>query len=263
MTISNFIASLFFCCLGVSLVLPTTAFVPENFQVFLNKKYDDTIGIDIPASPRESNPVSRSDFLHRTLLLITATTFPTTQPAFARGRATLEQAYDRYTPRIIAGGKFYAQDLRDLIAKNDWAGIKAATSDPPKKQKSDLAKIDGGIAERAAKAGGFSDARVLVACELYGGSFSDNSITAKTKSLKTQVENLRKVVEEMNLIAREALGEVKEGGFLGIVGSKSPSPGELSKTIRQLYAEGGNYWNQYIFAANDGLPPQLAKLPYL
>mmetsp|Transcript_6439 Transcript_6439/g.9421 ORF Transcript_6439/g.9421 Transcript_6439/m.9421 type:complete len:147 (+) Transcript_6439:16-456(+) len=133
----------------------------------------------------------------------------------------------------------------------------------PKKQKSDLAKIDGGLAERAAKAGGFSDARVLVACELYGGSFSDNSITAKTKSLKTQVENLRKVVEEMNLIAREALGEVRGGGILGIVGSKTPSPGELSKTIRQLYAEGGNYWNQYIFAANDGLPPQLAKLPYL
>jgi hypothetical protein len=30
-----------------------------------------------------------------------------------------------------------------------------------------------------------------------------------------------------------------------------------------LYLKGGNAFNQYIFIANDGLPVQLAKLPFL
>lgn len=32
----------------------------------------------------------------------------------ARGFATLEQAYERYTPRIKKGGEFYAKDFRQL-----------------------------------------------------------------------------------------------------------------------------------------------------
>lgn len=217
---------------------------------------------------------SRSDFVSRTgkFLIISATgstsSFLTkllVPPAAARGRATLEQAYDRYTPRILAGGRFYANDLRELISKNDWVGIKAATSDPPtQKDRSDRAKVDGGVAERAAKAGGFSDARVLVACDLFAGSFSDNSISVKTKTMQAKVEKLRTIVSDMNTIARQALGEEKGGGLLFGIGAKAaPSQVELQKSIRQLYVEGGNLWNEYIFAANDGLPVQLAKLSYL
>jgi hypothetical protein len=217
---------------------------------------------------------SRSDFIVRGVkslfivsLAVTSSCsiVPKKQPAVARGRATLEQAYERYSPRISAGGKFYANDLRELISKNDWVGIKAATSDPPQnRDRSDLTKVDGGVSERAAKAGGFSDARVLVACDLYAGSFSDNSISLKTKSMKEKVEKLRAIVTEMNLISRQALGEEQNGGLLFGIGAKvTPSPAELQKNIRQLYVEGGNIWNEYIFAANDGLPIQLAKLSYL
>jgi hypothetical protein len=190
---------------------------------------------------------------------------PKKQLAVARGRATLELAYERYSPRISAGGKFYANDLRELISKNDWKGIKAATSDPPpNRDRSDLTKVDGGVSERAAKVGGFSDARVLVACDLYAGSFSDNSISLKTKSMKEKVEKLRAIVTDMNLISRQALGEEQNGGLLFGIGAKvTPSPAELQKKIRQLYVEGGNIWNEYIFAANDGLPVQLAKLSYI
>ena len=49
------------------------------------------------------------------------------QGVSARGRATLEQAYDRYTPRIEAGGEFYAKDLKRAIEKADWAAIKVCT----------------------------------------------------------------------------------------------------------------------------------------
>jgi len=47
------------------------------------------------------------------------------------------------------------------------------------------------------------------------------------------------------------------------IGAKTPSQAELQKRIRELYVEGGNYWNQYIFAGNEGLPVKLAKLPFL
>eukprot|EP00591_Stephanopyxis_turris_P005748 CAMPEP_0195512154 /NCGR_PEP_ID=MMETSP0794_2-20130614/4212_1 /TAXON_ID=515487 /ORGANISM="Stephanopyxis turris, Strain CCMP 815" /LENGTH=227 /DNA_ID=CAMNT_0040639877 /DNA_START=196 /DNA_END=879 /DNA_ORIENTATION=+ len=184
-------------------------------------------------------------------------------PASARGRATLEQAYDRYTPRILAGRDFFSKDLRNAIAGSDWKAIKAATSDPPKKTKADRVKPDGGVSERAAQAGGFSDARVITACELYAATFSDNSVSEKTKKMKVETEGLRTVVQGMNLAARQALGEEKAAGGLFGIGAKKPTEAELQQTVRKLYVEGGNYWNQYIFYANEGLPITLTKLPYL
>jgi len=91
------------------------------------------------------------------------------EPAFARGRATLEQSYQRYAPRVVAGGQFYNGELRKLIEKGDFEGIKNALQEPPKRKKEDLNKPDAGVAERARQAGGFSDARVLTAGKsLYG-----------------------------------------------------------------------------------------------
>uniref|UniRef100_A0A7S4N8B5 Uncharacterized protein n=1 Tax=Odontella aurita TaxID=265563 RepID=A0A7S4N8B5_9STRA len=184
-------------------------------------------------------------------------------PASARGRATLEQTYDRYAPRIVAGGKFYASELRAAVAKADWKAIEAATSDPPPRSKEDKSKPDGGIAERAAKAGGFSDARVLSACDLFAAGFSDSSVSPRTKAMKAEVAKMREVVEGMNQAARLALGEEKaSGGFLGL-GAKQPTQAELAKRVRDLYGVGGNAYNQFIFQANDALPIQLNKMPYL
>jgi len=183
--------------------------------------------------------------------------------AWARGRATLEASYDRYVSRVTDGGAFYTRDLKAMIERSDWAGIKAATSDPPKKTKADRAKIDGGVAERAAQAGGFSDAKVLVAADLFASAFSDNSISPKTKAMHDQVEALRTVVSEMNKIALIGTGEVSQGGGLFGLGAKKLSNAELSANIRKLYVEGGNAYNKYIYAANEELPISLKKLPYL
>ena len=106
---------------------------------------------------------TRSDFLSTASAAAIATA-AISQPAYARGRATLEQTYERYTPRIIEGGKFYKGQLYPAIAKQDWKSIEAGTAEPPKKAKADRALPDGGVAKRAALAGGFSDARVLVRC---------------------------------------------------------------------------------------------------
>lgn len=217
------------------------------------------------AVARSETP-SRSEFLHTVrseLALVAglaggATIAPF--PSYARGRATLIDFYDRYTPRIIAGGKFYKNDLKKLIAKNDWNSIKLATDEPPKKSKADRSKIDGGTAERAALAGQFSDARVLVACDLYASAFSDNSITPKTRAMKQEVEKMREVVRQLNATARAALA-----GSSSSSNSKKPSPIDLAKTetARQLYVDGGNAYNAYIFAANEELYIKLQKLPYL
>ena len=216
------------------------------------------------SAPR-SVEATRANFLTNAAILAGVSTLSTlsfSSPAEARGRATLEQSYDRYTPRIIAGGQFFSSDFRKMIEKNDWNAIKAATSDPPKKTKEDRTKVDGGVADRAKLAGQFSNARVTAACELYAAAFSDNSISAKTKKMKEETENLRQVIDGINLAARQALGEEPGGGFFGF-GAKKPSQAELSKRVRQLYVEGGNAYNKFIFAANEELPLSLEKLPYL
>ena len=108
---------------------------------------------------------SRKDFLKSISVagVATAASLLFQEPAFARGRATLEQSYQRYAPRIRAGGEFYNGELRKLIEKSDFQGIKNALQEPPKRKKEDLNKPDAGVAERARQAGGFSDARVLTA----------------------------------------------------------------------------------------------------
>ena len=85
-----------------------------------------------------------------------------------------------------------------------------------------------------------------------------------TKSMKAEAEALRDVVSRMNKAARLALGEEKRGGggLFDVVG-KAPSQSELAKQVQELYLKGGNAYNQYVFLANDGLPVQLAKLPFL
>lgn len=185
------------------------------------------------------------------------------QPAYARGRATLDQAYDRYAPRIIDGGAFYKSQLYGAIAKGDWKAIESAIAEPPKKSKADRALQDGGVAKRAAQAGGFSDSRVLAAMDLFASTFSESSISPKTKAMKAEVEKLREVVEGLNKAARIATGEEKAGGGLFGVGGKAPSKGELAKEVKDLYLKGGNAYNQYVYSANEGLPVQLAKFPYL
>jgi len=53
----------------------------------------------------ESSQTTRGDFLSTAAIATTVLVNPI-QPAYARGRATLEPAYEKYAPRIIEGGKF-------------------------------------------------------------------------------------------------------------------------------------------------------------
>jgi len=56
--------------------------------------------------------------------------------------------------RIIDGGKYYKGQLYAAVSKGDWDAIKSMTQEPPKKTKEDRALADGGVAKRAALAGG-------------------------------------------------------------------------------------------------------------
>ena len=253
--VSKFIASL----------VITASFPASAFQASLpliNNAH--TLTTQLGAGPKTRNVIERNEFIKATnTATITSTILVFASQADARGRATLDQAYDRYTPRILDGGQFYKSELYKAISKADWKSIESATAEPPKKTREDLALQDGGIAKRAALAGGFSNSRVLVAMDLFAATFSDSSITPKTKAMKAEVEKLREVVEEMNKAARLALGEEKSGGGLFGIGGKAPSQGELAKRVQELYVQGGNAYNQYVYVANEGLPVQLNKLPYL
>lgn len=216
------------------------------------------------ASKHTPTMVTRHDFMVSASAALTAGTLLTFLPdaALARGRATLEQSYERYVPRIKAGGEFYGKELRSLVGASDWAGIKKALADVPERTKEDLSKPDAGVAERARQAGGFSDARVLTAADLFAGAFSDNSISAKTKRMKTAIEKVRASVQGMQSVARQALGEEGGGGFFGL-GKSKPNEAELKKKLREYYIDGGNAWNEYILATNDDLALKFDKLPFI
>ena len=62
--------------------------------------------------PQHAIETSRQDFLKASSLAAATWLVLPAAPAFARGRATLEKSYERYAPRIRAGGEFYAKDLR-------------------------------------------------------------------------------------------------------------------------------------------------------
>jgi hypothetical protein len=184
------------------------------------------------------------------------------QPAMARGRATLEQSYERYSPRIKAGGEFYGKELRNLVGASDWKGIKEALAEVPDRKKEDLRKPDAGVAERARQAGAFSDARVLTAADLYAGAFSDNSISPKTKKMKASIEQVRAAVQGMQSVAKQALGEDSGGGLFGL-GKSKPNEAELKKKLKEYYVLGGNAWNEYILAANDDLALKFDRFPFV
>lgn len=212
---------------------------------------------------------TRSDFLNAAFVasvagisISTAALVTTPLPAMARGRATLEQQYERYAPRIRAGGTFYATDLKKLVATADFAGVAAALAEPPSRQKADLTQPDAGVAACARQAGQFSNARVLVAADLWAASFSESSISVKTKSMQEAVNKVRDVVEEMQKVARLGSGEEKAGGLFGL-GAKKVDKNECAKKLRELYVQGGNAWNEYILASNDNLPLQFDRFDFI
>jgi len=246
------------------LALAATAQTAGAFQVpSLVKSRSAVSLLQATTSDESVHDSARKDFLKTVSVAAAATLlWDQPQPAHARGRATLERAYERYTPRIREGAAFYGSDLRTLVGRSDWSAIKSALQEPPERQAGDLSKVDGGVADRAKLAGQFSDARVVVAMDLYAAAFSDNSISAKTKKMKAAVEKVRAAVEGMSSVAKQALGEEGGGGFFGL-GAKKPSDAELQKKMREYYVAGGNAFNEYILAANEDLALQFDKLSYI
>lgn len=81
--------------------------------------------------------------------------------------------------------------------------------------------------------------------------------------MKKDVEEIRAVINEMQSICKQALGEESaNGGFFG-VGKKQASKKELSNRMKELYINGGTAWNRYAFAANAGIPKTVQQLPTL
>ena len=212
-------------------------------------------------SNSNGNVSTRMEFMKTTLLAASVVALP--HPAHARGRATLEQQYERYAPRIRAGSTFYATDLKKLVATADFAGIAAALAEPPSRQKTDLTQPDAGVAARARQAGQFSNARVLVAADLWAASFSESSISSKTKRMQEAVSRVREIVEEMQKVARLGSGEEKAGGLLFGLGAKKVDKNECAKKLRELYVQGGNAWNEFILASNDNLPLQFDRFDFV
>lgn len=119
----NFLHSSFII---LSILSGASAFTPNAAQT---KSTNSHIGKEIQST--STTDISRQGFISAGAVSTVALLIPTLpllipEPAVARGRATLEFAYDRYSPRLEAGGTFYAKDLKNAIAKNDWAAIKVS-----------------------------------------------------------------------------------------------------------------------------------------
>ena len=106
----------------------------------------------------------------------------------------------------------------------------------PSRQKSDLVKPDAGVAARARQAGQFSDARVLVAADLWASSFSESSISAKTKKMQESIIKVRDVIGEMQEVARLGLGEEKTGGLFGLVVGQSVAHRLSASMLQRMFS---------------------------
>ena len=81
--------------------------------------------------------------------------------------------------------------------------------------------------------------------------------------MKEAVEKVRVVVNEMQSVAKQGLGEeTAGGGFFGF-GAKKVSEGELKQKIKELYVVGGNAWNEYVYAANEDLALQFDRFEFI
>ena len=119
----------------VALLPLTSAFVVDS-----GRTAADLTRLDASAPRGLDAAVDRKDFIKTASAAATVVGLVGLggEPAFATGRATLEQSYERYAPRIVAGGAFYQGDLKQMVASADWEGIKAATGNVPARQKEDL-----------------------------------------------------------------------------------------------------------------------------
>ena len=81
--------------------------------------------------------------------------------------------------------------------------------------------------------------------------------------MKASVTKLRSIIAEMDGLTKQALGQDTGGGFFGLGGKKKVNEAELLQQMRVLYAQGGNAWNEYIFAANDELALQFDRFEYV
>lgn len=126
--------SFFVACLTVTTVSSFTLNEGNNKFKLLTGTTSTT---DKQGCSPEHQP-TRADFVRQSAMTVAVTAIGSSifgvEPAIARGRATLEFAYEKYTPRIEAGGVFYKNKLKTLIANNDFAGIKRALQEPPKKR---------------------------------------------------------------------------------------------------------------------------------
>lgn len=93
--------------------------------------------LTLDATQGSVNTLNRKDFIKAPSLL-TIGLLGFREPALATGRATLEQSYERYAPRIRAGGQFYQGDFKQMVAKGDFKAIKEATEGVPPRSKGDL-----------------------------------------------------------------------------------------------------------------------------
>jgi len=116
-------------CISLSLIhavlllqlFTAEAFISANIHHFLVPTRS------IEAKQVDSTNISRHDFIMDTVksgAVIASILVSQPSSVTARGRATLEQSYDRYAPRIITGGSFYKNEFKKAIDKNDWAFLK-------------------------------------------------------------------------------------------------------------------------------------------
>jgi hypothetical protein len=88
------------------------------------------LAVDQNRIARQSTEITRPNFIDIITKgaagAVTTSILLHPSPLSARGRATLEQSYDRYAPRIIAGGAFYKNELKKAIDKNDWIFLKVS-----------------------------------------------------------------------------------------------------------------------------------------
>lgn len=170
------------------------------------------------------------------------------RPANAEFRAAQKRTFFRFTPKLIAGSKFFGTDLKTAIEKDDWGVVEGFFKEYVSKyNKNDPSQVDG--------TDSYINNNLLRPMKVLSGSFAERGSSPKQKLLAEKELAFEDAMKSLEGCIKDTKGE---GFFASTI--KMPTGKERTKQAIEAWKQGKVALNEYITALNDGLMLELNKL---
>lgn len=169
-------------------------------------------------------------------------------PAFADVRAAQKRTYFRQIPKFQEGLTFTKTELKEIIAKEDYAALAKMFSEY-------ASKMNGTVKDQVDQTDTFVNSRYFRPMTIFAGSFAERGTSEKQRALMEQ----EVAVEEALKLLQGCTQDMKGEGFFAAK-IKMPTGGERKIQAQKGYDMLRSALNTYIDITNKGLMLELNKL---